>query len=149
RWSPDGKRIAFYSTRSGSFEIWLINADGTGLRRLTEMGNDKAFNPVWTPDGKKLSFANIRGEAWLIEPDKPWLEQSPQMLNPKREPPLQFWPADWTSDGRKLVLGSNLDQQSLVISVFSFDTGSVEKISDVGGVSMAWFKDARRMLFIL
>lgn len=149
RWSPDGKRIAFYSTRSGSFEIWLINADGTGLRRLTEMGNDKAFNPVWTPDGKKLSFANIRGEAWLIEPDKPWLEQSPQMLNPKREPPLQFWPADWTSDGRKLVLGSNLDQQSLVISVFSFDTGSVEKISDVGGVSMDWFKDDRRMLFIL
>ncbi|HEY7547155.1 MAG TPA: LpqB family beta-propeller domain-containing protein, partial [Blastocatellia bacterium] len=92
RWSPDGKRIAFYSTRSGNFEIWLINADGTGLRRLTETGNDQAFKPIWSPDGKRLTFTNIRGETSIIEVDKPWREQTPQMLNPRTEPPLRFWP---------------------------------------------------------
>ena len=36
QWSPDGKRIAFYSNRSGSYEIWTINTDGSGLKQLTD-----------------------------------------------------------------------------------------------------------------
>ncbi|MEW6126828.1 MAG: protein kinase [Acidobacteriota bacterium] len=149
RWSPDGKRLAFYSTRSGNFEIWLINADGTGLRRLTESNNEKAFNPLWSPDGRQVSFTNPKGETRIIEADKTWSEQTPQLLNPKRDPPLQFWPVVWSSDGSKLLGGSNLEGQSLVPAVYSFATGEVEKLSDVGGVSMAWLQDNRRALFII
>lgn len=149
RWSPDGKRIAFYSTRSGNFEIWLINADGTGLRRLTESGNDKAFTPLWSPDGKRLNFTNNKGETWVIDVDRPWREQTPQLLNPKREPPIQFWPAAWSSDGRKLIGGCNLDGQRLVLATYSFETSQLEKISDIGSASMAWLQDDRRALFIV
>ncbi len=149
RWSPDGKRIAFYSTRSGNFEIWLINSDGTGLRRLTEAGDDKAFTPLWSPDGKRLSFTNIRGESRVIEVDKLWSEQTPQLLNPAREPPLQFWPAAWSSDGRRLIGSSNIDGQPLVPAVYSFETGQIEKIGDYGGASISWLRDDRRALFIV
>jgi Tol biopolymer transport system component len=149
RWSPDGKRIAFYSTRSGYFEIWLINADGTGLRRLTDMGSDKAFNPLWSPDGKRLGFTNIKGESQVIEVDRPWGEQTPQLLNPKSDPPLQFWPAAWSSDGRHLLGGSNLEGQPRVLSIYSFETGGLEKVSDYGGLSMDWLRDDRRVLFIV
>jgi eukaryotic-like serine/threonine-protein kinase len=149
RWSPDGKRIAFYSTRSGNFEVWLINVDGTGLRRLTESGNNKAFTPLWWPDGKKLNFTNIKGEAWVIEVDKPWSEQSPQKLNPEREPALQFWAAAWSSDGRRLLGGSNLDGSRLVPSIYSLETGKFEKLSENGTASMAWLADNRRALFMV
>ena len=147
RWSPDGKRIAFYSTRSGSFEIWLINADGTGLRRLTETNNDQAFTPLWSPDGRRLTFTNKRGETWIIEVDKPWGDQIPQLLNPKREPPIQFWPSAWSSDGRFLLGSSDLDQQSTGLTLYSFETGRLEKIRDSGGSAMAWLQDNRRALF--
>jgi len=148
-WSPDGKRIAFYSTRSGNFEIWIINADGTGLRRLTETGNDKAYNPLWSPEGKRLIFVNSKGETRIIEVDKPWSEQTPILLNPKREPPLQFWPVDWSPDGRMLLGGSNLDQQSLIPATYSFETGAIERASDFGGVSMSWLQDHRHILLII
>lgn len=148
-WSPDGKRIAFYSTRSGNFDIWIINADGTGLRRLTETGDDKAFNPLWSPDGKRLAFVNRKGETRVIEVDKPWSEQTPILLNPKREPPFQFWPVVWSSDGRRLLGGSNIDQQSLIPSIYSFETGKLEKASEIGGVSMAWLQDQRNVLLII
>jgi Tol biopolymer transport system component len=148
-WSPDGQRIAFYSTRSGNFEIWVINADGTGMRRLTETGNDKAYNPVWSPDGKRLTFTNHKGETRVIEVDKPWSEQNPQLINPKREPPLQFWPVAWSPDGRRLLGGSNIGQQSLLPAIYSFETGALEKASDIGGVSMAWLQNDRRILLII
>jgi Tol biopolymer transport system component len=149
QWSPDGKRIAFYSNRSGNFEIWLINADGTGLRRLTEAGDDRALIPLWSPDGKRLSFTNVRGETWSIEVDKPWREQTPQLLNPRREPPLRFWPSAWSSDSRRLVAGVISPGSPPFYAVYTFETGQFEKISDSGSASAAWLEDDRRVLFIV
>jgi Tol biopolymer transport system component len=37
-WSPDGRSIAFVSDRDGRYEVYLMNADGSGTRRLTEDG---------------------------------------------------------------------------------------------------------------
>ena len=45
-WSPDGARIAFDSTRDGDYEIYVINADGTDLRQLTDNTHDD-FHPDW------------------------------------------------------------------------------------------------------
>jgi len=45
-WSPDGSMIAFASTRSGTAEIWVVNADGTGLRQLTNDGRLSRY-PIW------------------------------------------------------------------------------------------------------
>ncbi len=147
RWSPDGKRIAFYSTRSGNFEIWLINADGTGLRRLTEAGSDKAYIPLWSPDGKRLIFTTSKVETWVIEVDKPWREQTPQLLTPRRDPPIRFWPGAWSSDGRQLLGWSDLNQQSPGLTLYSFETGQLEQIGDYGRPSMTWLQDNRRALF--
>ncbi|HSE98738.1 MAG TPA: hypothetical protein VLD57_10790 [Blastocatellia bacterium] len=146
RWSPDGKRIAFYSTRSGNFEIWLINADGTGLRRLTESGSDNAFKPLWSPDGKRLTYTNIRGETRIIEVDKPWREQTPQLINPQAEPPVRFWPEAWSADGDKLLAGVNSISNLSILAVYSFETGRFEKVSDTASHAAAWLQDDRRAL---
>ena len=53
--SPDGKRIAFISDRSGVTNLWVANADGTGLRQLSQ---DTALTlyaaPAWSPDGRNV-----------------------------------------------------------------------------------------------
>ena len=50
-WSPDGTRIAFASTLSDFSEIYVVNADGTGLRRLTRNAQTDQ-SPTWTRDGR-------------------------------------------------------------------------------------------------
>ncbi|MGZ4381229.1 MAG: hypothetical protein ACXVZ2_04505 [Gaiellaceae bacterium] len=54
-WSPDGKQIAFASTRSGISAIWVMNADGSGAKLLSS-GPHGASHPSWSPDGKQIVF---------------------------------------------------------------------------------------------
>ncbi|MDB5349135.1 MAG: dipeptidyl aminopeptidase/acylaminoacyl peptidase [Planctomycetota bacterium] len=56
RWSPDGKSIAFTSTRSGSSQIWLLSIDGGEAQQLTRLPIDVS-EPIWSPKGDKLAFA--------------------------------------------------------------------------------------------
>ena len=50
-WSPDGAQIAFASKRDGATHIFVMQADGTGTRRLTNAAKDDD-HPSWSPDGK-------------------------------------------------------------------------------------------------
>ncbi len=60
-WSPDGHRIVFTwygGQRPGEAHIWVINADGSGLVRLTndELGD---FHPTWSPGGTRIAFERV------------------------------------------------------------------------------------------
>lgn len=58
-WSPDGTRLAFMSNRDGNPEIYVVNRDGSGLRRITtHPGNDAT--PTWSPTGAQLAFTSDR-----------------------------------------------------------------------------------------
>src|SRR5687768_10118363 len=59
RWSPDGRRIAFNSDRSGSYNLYVMDADGGNVTRLTDHpGAD--YDPTWLPDGESMVFTSDR-----------------------------------------------------------------------------------------
>jgi Tol biopolymer transport system component len=64
-WSPDGSRLAFHSVRgAGQFQIYVVSADGSGLRQLTQSGG---ASPTWSPDGSRIAF--VRHELYSMASD--------------------------------------------------------------------------------
>jgi Tol biopolymer transport system component len=56
QFSPDGKKITFGSSRSGSPEIWVCDSDGSNTAKLTSFGGPFTTTPRWSPDGEHIAF---------------------------------------------------------------------------------------------
>jgi Tol biopolymer transport system component/DNA-binding winged helix-turn-helix (wHTH) protein len=103
RYSPDGKRIAFASNRSGSDEIWVCDADGANVRKLTSFGGPYVASPVWSPDGRRFAFGACPGgrcETYVISADGG---------KPERLGIIQSGDgfSSWSRDGKWIYIGSD------------------------------------------
>jgi Tol biopolymer transport system component/DNA-binding winged helix-turn-helix (wHTH) protein len=104
--SPDGTRVAYVSTQSGSHELWLAAADGSGRRQLTEFGRENLAQsrgtsvraPRWSPDGQRLVFAAHRGgrvDVYILAVD------SGALTAMTSDQAVEVAPS-WSADGRRV-----------------------------------------------
>lgn len=99
-WSPDGSKLAFYSSRSGTYQIWTMDADGANQRMVSD-GERHSFYPNWSPDGSKLTFQALAPEGdydvFVVKADGTELKN----LTPDDRLD-QYWPR-WSPDGSRIL----------------------------------------------
>ena len=149
RWSPDGTRIAFSSTKGGGgYEIHSIRADGLDLRRHTFYKPTSVHFPIWSPDGRRLAFTEYitaGGRTYVIDADGTWPEEPLKpLLTPPEPLDLRYRPWSWSPDGRRMAAYSQLGAGMIVYDVA---TGAHEKISEAGE-KPRWLGDGRRLMYI-
>lgn len=145
RWSPDGKRILFFSNRSGKYELWTIQPDGSGLRQLTFESRGNVVESLWSPDGARLVYLIQGHGTYVMDAAKPWSDQTPQELPPLGESGAFFVP--WSADGERMAghrRGADWDRGG--ISIFSFRSRRFERLTEFGTYPV-WLHDQRRLLF--
>ena len=148
RWSPDSQWIACFSNRSRRFELWKIRPDGSGLRQLTECS---AGYFAWSPDGSRIATQPSVGEEQaktgflIFDPNRPWKEQSPEVL-PQIDPSSgQFVVNSWSPDGRRLV--GHVYGEHPGIVMYSLEARTYQRLTDFGEWPV-WLPDSRRVLFV-
>jgi TolB protein len=70
-WSPDGSKLAFTSNRDGNPEIYVVNRDGSGLRRVTNHP-EVDVTPTWSPTGNQIAWTSNRTgtpQIWIMNAD--------------------------------------------------------------------------------
>ena len=148
RWSPDGSRIAFSSTKGGEgYEIHSVRADGSDLRRHTYYQPSAVHFPIWSPDGRRLAFTayiTAGGQTFAIDPNVAWpTEPLKPLLTPPVPLDLRYRPWSWSPDGRRIVAYSERGAGMIVDDVA---TGANEGVSPVGA-KPRWLSDSRRLVY--
>ncbi|MGI8734482.1 MAG: winged helix-turn-helix domain-containing protein [Pyrinomonadaceae bacterium] len=154
RWSPDGKRIAFSSDRSGKFEIWTINADGGQLRQLSSTGGSGVVNPVWSPDGTRLAYTARGGGDTFIAEMEETAGKPPGVIPLPGSSEADFRVVSWSQDGHKLAGwsyqrrgSSSVKDPAHKLCTYSFDTQKFEQF-EAEGARAVWLNDNRTLLFV-
>jgi TolB protein len=159
-WSPDGRKLAFVKRpeRSGAKcgpagrcrdEIYVIKADGTGLRRLTRNTVDDS-NPVWSPDGVKIAFVRVRNDQtaniYVMNADGSGQRRLAPSL--RRRPWVEL---AWSPDWKKIAFVASASYRGAGdIFVMNARGSGLRNVTNTVTTSFdfAWSPDGRRIAYL-
>ena len=141
--SPDGRKVAFASDRSGNDEIWVCDSDGSHPYQLTSFNGPVTGSPKWSPDSRQVAFDCSKdgsGDVYLIDVRG----GAPRKLT--AEPSLDARPS-WSSDGKWIYFGSNRTGADQVWKVPATGGGAVQ-VTRGGGFEAAESSDGNVVYYV-
>jgi TolB protein len=144
RFSPDGKKVLWVSTRDGNPDLYTVTADGKDVKRLT---NDPAsdLHPAWKPDGTKIAFTSGRSgrqKIHLMNAD------GSNVVKLTDGEFLDAWPA-WRPDGKQIAFVSNRTG-NYDIWLMSADGKELVNLTDnkAQDTAPAWHPEGKKLAFV-
>jgi TolB protein len=142
-WSPDGATIAFASKRSGTFDLYTMDADGSGTERLTSTREDDG-QPDWSPDGEQIVF--VRGtptHLFLMDADGTGARRLTDDTAPETDPA-------WSPDGEWIAY-SRRESGTIIRELWLVRPDGSDRHAlttlDAIAASPTWSPDSKRLAF--
>lgn len=142
QYSPDGRLIAFVSTRTGTTEIWIADREGRGARRLTYFGRPGTLNPRWSPDGNEIAFQAVAEGHCSV------YAISSRGGAPRRVTPgnMACFAPSWSRDGKWIYFTSDFSGRPEVWKAPS-EGGPVVQVTGGGGENPVESSDGRWIIY--
>ncbi len=121
--SPDGQQVAYFSDRSGEYELCVRPADGSGAeRQITHLGPGFRYQIAWSPDAKRVVFADqtMRINLCDLDTGKVQVVDKGHFMF---EGNLEGFHANWSADSRWFTYAIDTPNQNSVVVLFDTKTG--------------------------
>ncbi len=113
-WSPDGKNIAYFSDRSGEYEVYVRPQDGTGVEtRLTTDGSVYRTGLNWSPDSKSLLYTDAAMRLWMVT----LADKKPILIDSSALGPISL--GRWSSDSKWIVYAKTQSNTNGALTLYS------------------------------
>jgi Tol biopolymer transport system component len=142
-WSPDGSQIVFARSAPGGSDLYIVGADGKGLRQLST-GPSADTQPEWSPDGKRVSFTTDRGgnlevEVMGVDGGEP--------VNLSQNPAKDFGPT-WSPDGTRIAYTSTRDGKPEVYVAQADGSKTTRLTISEGSSAPTWSPEGLRVVLV-
>ena len=128
RWSPDGKTVAYWSDRSGEYELMLRPADGSGSeQKVTSLGPGFRYTPYWSPDSRKVAFIDqaMKIRIYDVAASKVIdIDQSPDWISHGGLAPFRL---QWSPDSRWLTYARPASTSNNAIFLYDTKSGTLQQ----------------------
>lgn len=139
-WRPDGRALAFVSSRGGGPGIYVVNADGTGLRRLL-VTRHETRDPAFAPDGRRIAYVGRLGlfVARAGGSERRRLTRAAGDSEPA-----------WSRDGTRIAFIRDTPDMRVYVCVVSVRTGRIRALTRATewAASPAWAPNGRSIAFV-
>lgn len=141
-WSPDGTQIVFSGKRgTSSAGLWIVNADGTGIRKLVDSATDERF-PEWSPDGLRIAYGRdtaTDADLYIVNADGTGAQRLTSGKAYENDP-------DWSPDGTTIAYERGTDASLLTeVWLMSASGGGQRRLT--AGEEPSWAPDGSFLLF--
>lgn len=151
-WSPDGKQLAFYSSRSGRYQVWIIGRDGGGLRQVSDVKDDELFFPLYSPSGDRMVGSANKSDRpmYMFDPSQAWADQQITVLPLQMPARSSFAALSWSPDGRRLAgRVMNAAGTATGLTIYDVETRALRTVgSKPRDFPTSWLPDSRRVIIM-
>ncbi|WP_319502969.1 PDZ domain-containing protein [uncultured Draconibacterium sp.] len=148
-WSPDGKKIAYWSDESGEYELMVYDTETETTKKITSLGAGYRYNIYWSPDAKKVAFVDqtleinictiATGETKTIDKGL-WMTHGG----------LENFSVSWSGDSRWLTWSRGAMNRNSIVFIYDTTTGEKKQItSDFYSTDDPVFDPDGKYLYVL
>jgi len=120
-WSPNGRYIAYWSDKSGEYELTVRDMqEGGKEKQLTELGPGYRYQLYWSPDSKKISFVDQTMTIWVYDMPANTMTKVDQDLT-LFEGGLRGWRSSWSSDSEWMAYSKSIDSGNGAIFLYNIN----------------------------
>jgi tricorn protease len=147
-WSPDGKSIAYFSDKSGEYQLVIAPQEGMGAARTIVLPEpSRPYAPAWSPNGKTIAFQDTHFRIWLVDVASgaaKVADTDPYFMADRSIVPV------WSPDSRWIAYPKRLKSLFRALFVYDTENGAVKQITDgmADAADPAWDASGKYLWFM-